>query len=145
MHITVCRSAIRRPAGFRWEPKRASPRGRLWEPHPGEPQRGSPQGGGPREANLSHADLSKAELVAAFLAGGVGELQTFLGRTLRLTTGILARDERQLIPQLLGRMMGSKPQCRPSEQSTLCRHPAARKGLGRYVHMSGPSVERHLR
>ena len=41
-------------------------------------------------------------------AYGVGELQNFIGRTLRLTTGILARDPRQLMPQLLGRIMNCK-------------------------------------
>jgi WD40 repeat protein len=33
------------------------------------------------------------------------EFQTFIGRTLRLSAGICARDHRQLIPQLLGRLM----------------------------------------
>jgi WD40 repeat protein len=47
-------------------------------------------------------------LVADYEQHGVGELPAFLGRTLRLTTGILARDKRQLIAQLLGRVMGCK-------------------------------------
>jgi APAF-1 helical domain/WD domain, G-beta repeat len=54
------------------------------------------------------ATSSPQALVADYEQHGVGELQTFIGRTLRLTTGILARDERQLIPQLLGRIMGCK-------------------------------------
>ena len=54
------------------------------------------------------ATSSPQALVADYEQHGVGELQTFLGRTLRLTTGILARDERQLIPQLLGRIVGCK-------------------------------------
>jgi WD40 repeat protein len=33
------------------------------------------------------------------------EFQTFIGRTLRLSAGICARDHRQLIPQLLGRLI----------------------------------------
>jgi NB-ARC domain/TIR domain/WD domain, G-beta repeat/APAF-1 helical domain len=47
---------------------------------------------------------SPAALVADYDQHGVGELQNFIGRTLRLTTGICARDQRQLIPQLLGRV-----------------------------------------
>jgi putative hemolysin len=51
---------------------------------------------------------SPAALVADYDRHGVGELQNFIGRTLRLTTGICARDQRQLIPQLLGRMRWCK-------------------------------------
>ena len=54
------------------------------------------------------ATASPAALVADYDQHGVGELQNFIGRTLRLTTGICARDPRQLIPQLLGRMMSCK-------------------------------------
>jgi hypothetical protein len=42
-------------------------------------------------------------LVADYQQHGASELQNFIGRTLRLTTGICTRDQRQLIPQLLGR------------------------------------------
>ncbi len=51
---------------------------------------------------------SPAVLVADYDQHGVSELQNFIGRTLRLTTGICARDPRQLIPQLLGRMLSCK-------------------------------------
>jgi hypothetical protein len=44
-------------------------------------------------------------LVADYNKYGVGEVQNFIGRTLRLTAGIVARDQRQLIPQLLGRLV----------------------------------------
>jgi hypothetical protein len=47
-------------------------------------------------------------LVTDYQQHGAGELQNLIGRTLRLTSGILVRDQRQLIPQLLGRIMGSK-------------------------------------
>jgi APAF-1 helical domain len=47
-------------------------------------------------------------LVADYQQHGAGELQNFIGRTLRLTAGICARDQRQLIPQLLGRIMSCK-------------------------------------
>ena len=35
---------------------------------------------------------------------GIGEAQSLIGRTLRLISGILARDPSQLLPQLIGRM-----------------------------------------
>jgi WD40 repeat protein len=47
-------------------------------------------------------------LIADYEQYGFGDLQNFIGRTLRLTTGICARDQRQLIPQLLGRIMDCK-------------------------------------
>lgn len=37
-----------------------------------------------------------------------------IGRTLRLTTGILARDERQLLPQLLGRLLACPDPAAPA-------------------------------
>jgi WD40 repeat protein len=51
---------------------------------------------------------SPAALVADYDQHGAGELQNFIGRTLRLLTGICARDQRQLMPQLLGRMKRCK-------------------------------------
>jgi WD40 repeat protein len=44
-------------------------------------------------------------LVADYEQHAVGNAQNLIGRTLRLTAGICARDKRQLIPQLLGRLM----------------------------------------
>jgi WD40 repeat protein len=44
-------------------------------------------------------------LVADYEQFGRGQMQNFIGRTLRLTTGILARDPQQLHPQLVGRLM----------------------------------------
>jgi len=46
---------------------------------------------------------SPQALVADYEQHGHGQMQRLIGRTLRLTAGILARDERQLLPQLLGR------------------------------------------
>jgi len=43
-------------------------------------------------------------LVADYQQYGVGEAQSLIGRTLRLIAGILARDSRQLLPQLIGRL-----------------------------------------
>ena len=42
-------------------------------------------------------------IVADYKQHGAGETQSLIGRTLQLTAGILARDPRQLVPQLLGR------------------------------------------
>ena len=64
------------------------------------------------------ATANPAALVADYDQYGVGELQNFIGRTLRLTTGICARDQRQLIPQLLGRMMGTAKLSAPRTFST---------------------------
>jgi len=44
-------------------------------------------------------------LVADFEQYAVGQLESLIGQTLRLTLGICARDVHQLIPQLLGRLM----------------------------------------
>jgi WD40 repeat protein len=51
---------------------------------------------------------SPQALVADYDQFAQGETQKLIGRTLRLTSGICARDARQLIPQLHGRLM-SRP------------------------------------
>ena len=43
-----------------------------------------------------------APLVADYQLYGAGEAQSLIGRTLRLISGICARDPRQLLPQLVG-------------------------------------------
>jgi WD40 repeat protein len=53
------------------------------------------------------ATANTAALVADYDHYALGETQQLIGRTLRLTAGICARDRRQLIPQLLGRLMTS--------------------------------------
>src|SRR5208283_2309353 len=59
------------------------------------------------KAKLS-ATGSPLALITDYEQHGAGELQNFIGRTLRLTAGILARDQRQLMPQLLGRIMNCR-------------------------------------
>jgi hypothetical protein len=54
------------------------------------------------------ATANAAALVADYDHYAMGELQQVIGRTLRLTAGICSRDQRQLIPQLLGRLMTNK-------------------------------------
>ena len=49
-----------------------------------------------------------AALIADYYQYAEGEAQNTIGRTLRLMAGICARDQRQLIPQLLGRLMTNK-------------------------------------
>jgi WD40 repeat protein len=49
---------------------------------------------------------SPQALVADYDQFAQGEVQDLIGRTLRLTSGICARDKRQLLPQLHGRLMG---------------------------------------
>jgi WD40 repeat protein len=51
------------------------------------------------------ASTSPRALVADYERHGRGRAESLVGRTLRLTAGICARDRRQLLPQLLGRLM----------------------------------------
>jgi WD40 repeat protein len=51
------------------------------------------------------ATANPQTLVADYEQHAVGETQSLIGRTVRLTSGICARDQRQLIPQLLARLM----------------------------------------
>jgi WD40 repeat protein len=48
-------------------------------------------------------------LVADYDQYTTSDMHRLIGRTLRLTVGICARDPRQLLPQLLGRLMGCRP------------------------------------
>jgi WD40 repeat protein len=59
------------------------------------------------------ATKSPQALVADYEQHGVSQMQNFIGRTLRLTTGICARDQQQLLPQLLGRLMTCADQDAP--------------------------------
>jgi hypothetical protein len=51
------------------------------------------------------ATRSPLALVSDYEQYGQGQMQNFIGQTLRLTAGICARDQRQLLPQLVGRLM----------------------------------------
>lgn len=53
------------------------------------------------------ATSSPQSLVADYELHGAGQMQSLIGRTLRLITGICVRDHAQLLPQLLGRLMGN--------------------------------------
>ena len=52
------------------------------------------------------ATASPQALVSDYQLYGVGDAQNLIGRTLRLTSGILARDARQLPAQVIGRLAG---------------------------------------
>jgi len=52
------------------------------------------------------ATNSPQALMADYDRYGNTQMQSLIGRTLWLTSGILARDPRQLLPQLAGRLMG---------------------------------------
>ena len=52
------------------------------------------------------ATANPQALVADYQRYGVGEAQSLIGRTLRLISGICARDPRQLLPQLIARVGG---------------------------------------
>ena len=52
------------------------------------------------------ATKSANALLADYERYGAGEAQRLIGETLRLVSGILARDPRQLLPQLIGRLAG---------------------------------------
>jgi len=47
-------------------------------------------------------------LIADYDRYGTGDVQKLIGRALRLTANIYGRDQRQLMPQLLGRLTGCK-------------------------------------
>jgi NB-ARC domain/TIR domain/APAF-1 helical domain/WD domain, G-beta repeat len=51
------------------------------------------------------ATSSPQSLIADYDRHSADEVQTLIGQTLRLSAGICARDQRQLIPQLLGRLI----------------------------------------
>jgi hypothetical protein len=51
---------------------------------------------------------NSAALIADYNRYAAGEPQKVIGRALRVTAGICARDRRQLLPQLLGRLMANQ-------------------------------------
>jgi WD40 repeat protein len=51
------------------------------------------------------ATNSPQSLIADYDRHAADDVQTLIGRTLRLSAGICARDQRQLIPQVMGRLM----------------------------------------
>jgi WD40 repeat protein len=51
------------------------------------------------------AALGPQALVSDYEQFGRGQMQSLIGRTLRLITGICTRDPRQLLPQLMGRLI----------------------------------------
>lgn len=52
-----------------------------------------------------HAAFGPQALIADYDQFGRSSMQTHIGRTLRLSAGICVRDRRQLLPQLIGRLL----------------------------------------
>lgn len=93
---------------------------------------------------------SVASLLSDYDRYGSGEAHSLIGRTLRLSAGICGRDKRQLLPQLLGRLMASAPvaatdffqRCRSRlpPPAILERHPALTPPGAEAVRLEGHSV-----
>ncbi len=87
------------------------------------------------------ATANPLALVTDYERHGQGQMQSLIGRTLQLTSGILARDQRQLLPQLLGRLMGcADPAAAPflASARNLIRSPAL---LTRQLSLTPPGAE----
>jgi hypothetical protein len=72
---------------------------------------------------------------------GQGQMQNIIGRTLRLTTGICARDQRQLLPQLVGRLMTCVDPAAPAFLSAARDHIRAPSILTRRPSLTPPGAE----
>jgi hypothetical protein len=70
------------------------------------------------------ATASPLALACDYEKSGQGQMQSLVGRTLRLTAGICARDPHQLMPQLLGRLSltASSDVAAPAFLAAVCRH-----------------------
>jgi hypothetical protein len=85
---------------------------------------------------------SSQPLIADFEQFGHGNAQALIDRALRMTSGICARDKRQFIPQLFGRLMGqagAAPFCAAARQ--LVETPALLT-LRPSLTLSGPELGR---
>jgi hypothetical protein len=68
------------------------------------------------------ATASPLALASDYEKFGQGQMQSLIGRTLRLTSGICARYPRQLMPQLLGRLVASTDPAAPAFLTAARRH-----------------------
>jgi WD40 repeat protein len=87
------------------------------------------------------ATTSPLALAADYENFGHGELQSAIGRTLRLTTGICSRDPRQLMPQLLGRLMTATDPAAPAFLAAARRHLPMPAILTQHPSLSPPDAE----
>jgi hypothetical protein len=72
---------------------------------------------------------------------GQGQMQSLIGRTLRLTSGICTRDPRQLMPQLLGRLMTTTDPGAPAFLAAARRHVTPPTLLTEQPSLSPPGSE----
>ncbi|MFZ1106416.1 MAG: hypothetical protein WAN86_26730 [Hyphomicrobiaceae bacterium] len=89
------------------------------------------------------ATASPLALVGDYEKFGQGEMQSLIGRTLRLTSGICARDPRQLMPQLLGRLMAlaDLDPAAPAFLAAACRHLIRPAILTQHPSLTPPGAE----
>jgi hypothetical protein len=92
------------------------------------------------KAKLS-ATASPLALAGDYEKFGQGQLQSLIGRTLRLTSGICARDPRQLMPQLLGRLMAATDPTAPAFLATASRDVARPALLAQHPSLTPPGAE----
>ena len=87
------------------------------------------------------ATRNPAALVADYEQYGEGELQNYIGRVLRLTSGICARDRLQMIPQFLDRIASCKA-IGTAEFLTAVRRQLSQPAiLTRYPSLTPPGAE----
>jgi WD40 repeat protein len=72
---------------------------------------------------------------------GQGQMQNLIGRTLRLISGICTRDPRQLMPQLLGRLMTVTDAAAPAFIAAARRHVGRPSFLTQHPSLTPPGTE----
>jgi WD40 repeat protein len=87
------------------------------------------------------ATASPLALVSDYEKFGQGQLQSLIGRTLRLTSGICARDPRQLMPQLLGRLMTAADPAAPAFLAAARRNIVRPALLTQHPSLTPPGAE----
>ncbi len=80
-------------------------------------------------------------LVADYDQYARGRAQDLIGRTLRLANGICARDQRQLLPQLLGRLMAVREASLGPVQTSAAQHLDRPVLLPTYAALTPPGSE----
>jgi WD40 repeat protein len=88
-------------------------------------------------------DVTAAPLALAsdYEKFGHGRMQSLIGRTLRLTASICARDPRQLMPQLLGRLMSVADPAASGFLAAVRRHVDPQAILTQHPSLTPPGAE----
>jgi hypothetical protein len=87
------------------------------------------------------ATASPLALVGDYERFGQGQMQSLIGRALRLISGICARDPRQLMPQLLGRLMVATDSAAPASLAAARRHVMRPALLTQHPSLTPPGAE----